>query len=299
MLRRLPAHLATLLLASVLLAACATAPRMSYGVMPSLAMRGARMHYAVYAPRDLRPDERLPLVVLLHRGGDDVRSFDRHAVGQAFDRALASGEIPRVVVVLPEGDLGFWANWADGSRRYRDWVLDDLVPHTQSTYHTQGCPEGCQLMGVSMGGSGALAFMLHRPGFFRSVAVISAPIFDARDMQKYSDDRLMQILVPMHRIWGTPTPHGLAQQDPFQRWQTPADLQGTHLTLAYASGDRPGIPRGNRRLHRVLEARGVPHDIFVFPGHHGWESWTPVFLRVLHDELGTDHDAPASALDSN
>jgi len=253
--------------------------------MASPAMRGAAMRYAVYAPRDLAPDERLPLVILLHGSGDDERSFDRFRVGAAFDRAIAEGTLPRVVVALPEGDRGFWANWRDGSRRYRDWVLDDLLPEVTRRYHTQSCPEGCHLMGVSMGGTGVIGFLLQRPGLFASASILSAPIFNAARMREFRGQRSMQILMPMHRIWGMPNDYEFARQDPFQRWQTAADLRGTRLTLAYARHDRGGIAGGNRRLHRTLEARHVAHAFFVFEGRHAWSSWTPVFLRILRTQL--------------
>lgn len=259
---------------------------MDYGTLRSPAMRGAHLRYSVWAPKDLAADERLPLVVLLHGGGDDVGSFERHGSSAAFDAALEAGELPRMIVALPEGDLGFWANWRDGSRRYRDWVLDDLMPAVARRYHTRACPEGCHLVGVSMGGSGVVSFLLNRPGVFASAAALSAPIFDARRMRQFSQDRLMRAFIPIHRIWGEPTPRELRRQDPFQRWRSAQDLRGTRLTLAYARHDRPGIAQGNDQLHRVLRERDIPHDYFVFEGHHAWVSWTPVFARVLRADLG-------------
>lgn len=283
--------LLTFLVAS--LAGCATQERrLSYGQYPSQAM-GVAMPYAVWAPNDFRPDERLPMVVFLHGGGDDAGSFDRHRIGQALDEALAAGQIPRAVIVLPEGHLGFWANWRDGSRRYEDWVLDEVVPHVVERYHTLACPEDCHVMGVSMGGSGALAIALHHGGRFASAGILSAPVFDTEQMLELSGDRWVNLIVPTHRIWGEPARFEVERDDPFVAWQGAGDVP-LRLFIAWAEHDAPLIRRGGLRLHEHLEAQGIEHHHEVFEGRHGWRAWKPVIARSLAYQLGHTATSPGS-----
>jgi enterochelin esterase-like enzyme len=265
-------------------AACATTtPRLSRGVYPSRAMH-APMRYATYTPPHFGDDERLPLVIFLHGGGDSHESFDRHGIGERLDRAIAEGRVPRVVIALPDGQLGFWANWRDRTHFYEDWVLDELLPHVQREAHTLGCPDGCHVMGVSMGGAGTIQFALHRPELFASAGIISAPVFDTDAMYDFRDNRLLAMLIPTHRVFGNPPRTVVMQSDPFHRWRHPDDTP--RLYVAWARGDRDGIVKSSARLHRHLAAHDIPHAHDEFEGGHNWPSWAPVIERALAWQLG-------------
>ena len=99
--------LSLLLLLSLVACAAKTPDRLVYADIESTSV-GRPMSYGVWAPADLGPDERLPLLVFLHGGVDDARCFDDFGVGQSLDQALDAGEIPRAVIVVPDGKLGFF-----------------------------------------------------------------------------------------------------------------------------------------------------------------------------------------------
>jgi S-formylglutathione hydrolase FrmB len=117
-----------LLLLAMLLEGCAAARvRMQYRTYESRAM-GKRMEYAVYTPPQWAKGDVLPLVLFLHGGGGDtVDCLERNGITEFLDAEIAAGRVPRVLIVVPQGDRGFWANWADGTRRYQDWALDEAV----------------------------------------------------------------------------------------------------------------------------------------------------------------------------
>jgi enterochelin esterase-like enzyme len=258
--------------------------RLETTVVDSRAMH-APMHYSVWTPRDFSPEERLPLIVFLHGGGDDHLSFDRHGVGARLDRALADGEIPRVVVVLPEGNLGFWTNWRDGTRYYEDWVIYEVMPQVRRRYHTALCPEDCHVMGVSMGGAGTMRFIFHHPDLFSSAGVISAPIMNTEAMYDFVDNRLYKMLFPTGRIWGRPPRALVEREDPFIQWQEPEDV-GMRLYLAWADGDRGQIRFGGQRLADHLDEHDIPWEGGEFSGGHDWVSWTPVIVEAIAHAAG-------------
>ncbi|MEM9193792.1 MAG: alpha/beta hydrolase-fold protein [Myxococcota bacterium] len=246
---------------------------------------GIRVNYAVYAPPDHSPEEELPLMVFLHGGSDDHQSFDRWEIGQRLDRAVAAGTVPRTVVVAPEGHLGFWANWADGSRHYEDWIVDELIDRVRGDYRTGECPEHCHLAGVSMGGAGSLRIALHRPDTFSTVGILSGPVFDTQQMVSFSHNRLIQIIIPTHRIWGPTEPRSrVARDDPYIQWATP-DQVSLRIYLAWATHDRSGIDATSQRFANHLRDSEIPHATEVFEGYHNWVSWAPVIERAIRYQV--------------
>ena len=294
----LPSRVATtgaLLVALLSAVGCAEFPRrLEYGTLRSSAMRGVYMEYAVYVPPRFLPSEHLPLVVFLHGGGDGPDAFDRHGLAAQLEVAMDRGEVPRAVIVLPQGDLGFWANWYDGTRRYEDWVVDEIMPRVQRRYGTAPCPLGCHLMGVSMGAEGAVRIFMHRPGTFASVTSISGPSLDTERRLALLEDRAINILIPTHHIFGPGTPRSRVEaDDPYVQWDDADALGGARFFLAWGTRDRDEIREGGAALHRVLSERGVPHESLVFEGEHAWRDWAPVIERALIVQLSPG-DAPPS-----
>lgn len=284
------------LAAALLGLACVTeAPRLRYGDLP-LPGTDRLLEFAIYTPPGFHVSERLPLVVFLHGAGDGPDCFDDARVGQEIDAATMRGDVPRAVIVVPRGDLGFWENWVDGSYSYRDWVLRSLVPDVQTRYGTAPCPEGCHLIGISMGGHGALRFMLFEPGLFSSVTAISAPILDSEMALELANESLLRFLVPTERIWGPGTRESVEAEDMYLRWTRPEDLNGTRLMLAWAEGDPKRISESNERFDRHLSESGIPHEVLVFPGRHDWNSWTPALQEVLTRQVGSRPAEGAQAL---
>ena len=246
-----------------------------------------QMNYAVYTPPGFTPDEELPLVVFLHGGGDDYQSFDRWEIGQRLDRAIEEGRVPRVVVTLPDGHMGMWANWADGSRRYQDWVMDEVIPSVERDYHTRSCPDDCHIMGVSMGGNGSLRMMLRYPERFASLAILSGPIFTTDEMIDFSTNGgMMRFFIPVRRIFGEPVRSLVEREDPFLVWRSREDYGDKGLFVAYAADDRNGIPEASRRFHEHLDEAGILHEFEEFEGGHNWVSWGPVIERAIAHNVG-------------
>lgn len=269
-----------LLLAS--LGACSPSyqKRLEYGLYPSPAMH-RDMRYSVYTPPGWTPAEQLPLVVLLHGAGDDPATPDSVGVGQMLDKQITRGTVPRVVITWPQGDLGFWENWANGERRYRDWVTKELVPHVARRYHTRACPEGCHLVGISMGGAGALSFALAEPQRWSSVSVLSAPIFDIAEIEELYDSFWLNLIIPVEDIWGPLDLEQAPRRNVYTRWTEPSDVGATSLLFTWGTEDSENIRVTNRRFEAHLRARQITANTFEFDGDHTWRSWLQVLPKVL------------------
>jgi enterochelin esterase-like enzyme len=263
-------------------ASCRPAPtgRFDHAQLHSAA-EGRAMRYGVLLPPGWDGVSPLPIVVLLHGAGDDETSADREAVVSALDEAVRRGDVPPFILVTPDGDFGFWMNWYDGSHRYRDLVLEEVVPAVRATYPTVEGRAGLHLMGVSMGGGGGLQMWLHDPTRFASATIISAPILDEEETRRFL--RRFMPKRAMQRVFGPPG-SGVGV-DPYVALRSPEALGGSVLIFGAAERDRGGILASNRRFHAHLEAHGVPHHFAVFPGRHDWSAWAPMFAQSLQRAL--------------
>ena len=277
-------------LASLVLLGCGGTGRFQFKEVDSEA-QGKAMPYGVCPPQGWDGDTPLPIVVLLHGAGDDYTSADRRDVVSRLDEATAALHIPPVLLVTPEGSRGFWVNWHDGSYRWKDMVLDEVVPAVRERYPTIEGPEGLHLMGISMGGGGGMQVWLDDPSVFGSASFLSAPILDEKDTRTF-----LRRFVPdpiVERAFGPPGSG--SGKDPYALLQTDADLHGSKLLFGAATRDRGGILQSNDRFSKTLNNRQVDHTFITFTGGHGWPTWSKVFPFALCQHLNETCTMPRSA----
>jgi enterochelin esterase-like enzyme len=270
-----------LLLAGVLVCACGHGSgKFEYSVLDSVA-EGRRLRYGVHLPPGWDEHTPLPVVVLLHGAGDDASSADRRALVRRIDDAIERGELRPFILVTPEGDLGFWVDWHDGSHHWRSWVMDEVVPEIRRRFPTIGGQAGLHLVGVSMGGGGGLQMWLGDPSRFASMTVLSAPILDEADTRAFLGRFLPKGMLV--RAFGPPNES--AGIDPYTALEGPESLHGGRLMFGAARLDHPGIRRSNKAFDRRLDETKVPHRFITFGGGHGWRSWSRVLPWTICVQL--------------
>jgi len=251
--------------------------------------KNSPIKYGVYTPPNWQASERLPLIVFLHGGGGSHHSFERYGTPEYLDQEISAGRLKRFILVTPNGDNGFWENWADGSKHYRDWVLRDVVPQVQEQYQTLDCPEHCHLAGISMGGFGALRFAYFARQDFSSVSAISAPIFNKEQADKRKQSLLIRLLFPFKRIFGDTYTEDFIRSNPYNAWVENQEQRKVRLQLVWGDQDHKGIIESNEKFHQHLTEQGVTHEHFVYSGGHKWTYWVPNFDRIIRFSLrGSD-----------
>lgn len=284
-------------LSAALLGPAAKAATSDVGELFSPAM-DKPMAYSVYTPPGWGPDERLPLVVLLHGGGSDHLSFDQYGVGAYLDQEFAAGRLPRAIIVNPDGELGFWENWYDGSRRYRDWVMDDLLPRIQEDYNTAACPENCHVMGMSMGAHGALRFIYYEGDSFSTVTVISGLILSREEVKPTLRRSVIGLFIPFQKIWGDIDDPNTAPADldPYVGWVENDELRSKSLFLSWGSDDNKRMQTTGEAFRQTLDDSGLDYTFMLYDGEHRWTDWKKVIAEALRVQLantgaGTDSNA--------
>lgn len=241
-----------------------------------------QLEYGVYTPPNWTPDESLPLVLFLHGGGDSHTSFEQFQTHRYFDEQITKGNMPRVILVTPNGKRGFWENWYDGTHNYRDWVLDELIPTVQEDYNTLACPEHCHLAGISMGGFGVLRFAYFANERFSSVSAISAPILSEEENKKAKKSFLIRFFFPLARIFGPDFSESYKEEKIEKVWVENAELKKLRLQLIVGDEDREQILKANKRFHATLAKNAIPHDFIIYEGGHKWRYWIPNLNKVIN-----------------
>lgn len=224
----------------------------------------------------------LPVVVLLHGMGDDHTSLDRFGLSERLRAAMADGRAPLAHFVMPDGERGFWLDWHDGSRPWERYVLEEVLPAGEALLGVAGSRDRRHLMGVSMGGIGALQTGLRHPERFASITSLSGLILDPEGARDFLHTAFVRHFVDLTRVFGDGTDE--AYLDAWNPWRTSArrapDL-GQRIFLAAGSAEDEKFRRTTAAFHEHLERLGVEHHFEIYDGKHGWRWWAPVIERAL------------------
>ena len=160
------------------------------GLSVKSAITGYDVHYSVYLPADYETSKRsYPVMYLLHGYSDNVTAWVQFGqVNLSADRGIANGEIPAMIIVMPDAKLTFYMNDAAGKDRYEDMFFQEFIPTIEKTYRIRASKEFRAISGLSMGGYGTLLYALKHPDMFVACAPFSAAVWTDEEILKMPYD---------------------------------------------------------------------------------------------------------------
>jgi len=139
------------------------------------AARRRPVGYTVAYPPGHHPGDELPLVVMLHGyGASHADALAGMSPAQALALRPGGRPLPPVAIVTADGGNGYW-NPHPGDDPMA-MVIDELIPRCQRLGLGRA-PRRIAVMGISMGGYGALLLAEKYPRLFAAVAAISPAIW--------------------------------------------------------------------------------------------------------------------------
>ncbi len=220
------------------------------------------MPYRVYLPEQIVPGRKLPVVYLLHGRGVDFKEWSNNS-------DVASYATRGLILVMPEGESSYYVNSATKPKdRYKDYIVDDLFPDVESRFPAATGRENRAIVGVSMGGFGAIGLALTRPDLFVFAAGISSAI-DA-PTRRFSWRHWEQSML-FRSLFGPAGSESRHQSDPFVLAKSvdPAKTPFLYLTC----GEQEPLLEPNRRFAALLKQRGFASEFHTSPGGHDWGEW--------------------------
>jgi putative tributyrin esterase len=232
------------------------------------------MKYRVILPAAMAAGSKLPVVYLLHGGGGGFRDWSNYSdVGRFAEKGL--------ILVMPDGDESYYTNSAEHpENRYEDYIMRDLLADVESRFPTLSDRSSRAIVGVSMGGFGAIKLSFHHPELFAFAGGLSSAIdvpnrpFSIRRIGQWQHHR--SIFGP----WGSATRR---DNDPFVLAMSSDPAIAPYFFLT--CGDQEGLLSANRRLAKMLQQHSFHHEFHVVSGGHNWVQWNArlddCFARLL------------------
>jgi enterochelin esterase-like enzyme len=235
------------------------------------AIVGDDQPFLVYTPPGYDPASRqtYPVLYLLHGYSDAEDAWI--TVGRAniiLDNLIARSRAKPMLVVMP---LGYgnkeviangWAGlsktgvWQDSIEKFRDMLLQEIIPLVEKTYHVSTEHEGRAIAGLSMGGTQSLFIGLNALDRFGWIGAFSSGGLDANFEKAY-----------------------------------PAVSEHVNLQLYLlwiACGQQDGLIGLNQKLVDWLKSKGVKLTWVPTPGTHSFTVWrrylaelTPLLFQSL------------------
>jgi len=230
---------------------------------------GREVRYVVDVPPsyEAAAGRRYPVVYALHGLFEGPGFWEGRGLAAILAELRAKG-LPEFLVVAVDGGNSFFVNAKGG--RYQDLVEQDLLAHVEATYRVARGRAGRALLGISMGGYGALNIAFKDPALVAAVATHSAMLLEQVPSADQGARRGQ--MAAFFNVFGDPIDLELWRaNDPLARARSLDPKAAPALYLDCGAEDRYGLANGHRGLHKLLEDRGVPHTFELPPGDHGYE----------------------------
>lgn len=214
------------------------------------AVTGTRRRAKVYLPPGYSPDQKYPVLYLLHGIGGDQNEWTGYVHADAIiDNLIAARRAVPMIVVFPNGRAlpddripknPFNPENAAAFGRFERDLLDSLIPAVQAKYPALGDRAHRALAGLSMGGGQTFNIGLAHLDTFAWLGAFSAA----------PNTRPPAELVP-----------------------DPAAARAQLRLLYLSCGNRDGLINFSQGVHRYLQTHDVPHVWNVDDHGHDGDSW--------------------------
>ncbi len=246
------------------------------GVQSSILDR--EVGYKVILPAGY-PDtnEDYPLVFLLHGFGGDSGSWLHRCNIQSLIDSLEQEKLIRpYVYVLPDAGNSYYINNYDSTERYMDFFTEELLPEILEKYRVKDESRYRALLGLSMGGFGAVILAMEHPDLFGNVMALSAAVRTAAIFKALSERSYNKHFISVYGPAGSPqeriTDHWKANS-PYELVDSTLASRLTEINWYIDCGMNDPLLPANEAFHDLFLKFEIPHDFHVRPGTHNWEYW--------------------------
>lgn len=217
--------------------------------------------FLIHVPEQNSDTERFPVLYIMHGKTGDCTDWPMRTRVAELARNF------RMILVFPDGGTESW--YLDSplmpESQYETYITKDLREYVDANYPTVDDREGRGIMGLSMGGHGALMFAAKYPHLYGSASSLSGILKLTNHGDRSDVAARLGPLEENRRAWEQNSVYDLAE-----RFQT-AEVR---ILFDCGRDDKTtGAIWDSRMLRERLLKLQVPHIWRELEGTHSWEYW--------------------------
>ncbi|ANI89652.1 XynC protein [Arachidicoccus ginsenosidimutans] len=168
------------------------------------------------------------------------------------------------IIVCPDGGFAGWYfdSPVDKSSQYETFVSKELVQWTDSHFSTINNRKGRVILGLSMGGHGALFLAFKHQDEYGAAGSMSGAVDITGLASSFGISKLLGSYAEFPERWVNHSVIGLIPL-----------LTNDSLKLIIDCGSDDFLYQQNLALHNKLLYDKIDHDFITRPGAHTWEYW--------------------------
>lgn len=240
-------------------------------------------------PRDMDPKEfydskkKYRVLWLLHGSFDDGTGWLRRTMVEVYAREK------NLIVVMPNALNSNYVNWDDFGTGYRmgDFLTEELMPIVQNWFPASPRKEDNFIAGDSMGGGGALKYILSHSDKFAAAAMLSSAPRNPAEMDWDTPDPNNRMSVHSPRMQNT-----LKNVGGREGWMKSVENgwdrimerheEGTLPKMLFACGANDGGYDNYKKFEATCKEKGMDIEFFELPGYgHEWRFWDKALEKSL------------------
>lgn len=235
--------------------------------------------FDIYLPND-KPDEQgreMKTLFLLHGYTGDAWNWVPEHLAQQYNFA----------VVTPNGENGFWLNGRSTGHKYCTFVGEELVDYLRRTFGLARSADITYIMGLSMGGFGALHTGFYYPETFGKIGAMSSALIvhEVAQMKEGQGNNVANYDY-YRECFGEPAELLQSENNP----ETLIDqllLKNAKIPEIYmCCGTEDFLLEQNRAFHKFLCDRKVDHEYLESAGDHDmpfWDEYTEKIVKWMFE----------------
>jgi len=239
------------------------------------------MRYRILLPQSYENGGRFPVLYLLHGIYGDYKNWDTRTGLENYAKNL------RIIIVMPDADDSWYTDSARvAADKFEDYIAKDLIAEIDEKYRTIHDGHRRAIVGLSMGGYGAVKLGVKYPELFAFAGSLSGAFDAPNDLGTLRPEFRTRLL----EVFGSEDSPTRLQNDIFILLNTPHQVPYPYFYLACGISDF--FLDTNRALTQQLSSQNLAYEYHETPGGHTWEYWDQALeplLRAVADKLRNEH----------
>ncbi|WP_203258953.1 alpha/beta hydrolase [Hyunsoonleella ulvae] len=145
--------------------------------------------YNIYLPPNYDTIKTYPTIYYLHGFGGNNNSLHTKRFIKQIDSLIVKDSFPETIIIAPNGGKSWYIDDYAGKEKYATMFISEFIPEMKKKYVLTESSQKTVVMGLSMGGFGALRFTMLNPEEFgicvSFMGAISTKKQMVEDLEKY------------------------------------------------------------------------------------------------------------------